>query len=46
LISYLPLRIALSGKQVQTLIQSHQTTIIDVTLLRLPSPDVCQLIKS
>ena len=46
LISYLPLRIALSGKQVQTLIQSHRTTIIDVTLLRLPSPDVCQLIKS
>ena len=46
LISYLPLRIALSGKQVQTLIQPHRTTIIDVTLLRLPSPDVCQLIKS
>ena len=46
LISYLPLRIALSGKQVQTLIQSHRTTIIDVTLLRLPSPDVYQLIKS
>ena len=46
LISYLPLRIPLSGKQVQTLIQSHRTTIIDVTLLRLPSPDVYQLIKS
>jgi hypothetical protein len=46
LISYLPLRIPLSGKQVKNLIQPHRTTIIDVTLLRLPSPDLYQLIKS
>lgn len=46
LISYLPLRIPLSGRQVKNLIQSHRSTIIDVTLLRLPSPDVYQLIKS
>jgi hypothetical protein len=46
LISYLPVRIPLSGKQVKNLIQPHRTTIIDVTLLRLPSPDIYQLIKS
>ncbi len=46
LISYLPLRIPLSGKQVKNLIQPHRTTIIDVTLLRLPSPELYQLIKS
>ena len=46
LVSYLPLRIPLSGKQVKNLIQPHRTTIIDVTLLRLPSPDLYQLIKS
>lgn len=46
LISYLPLRIPLTSKQLATLIQPHRTTIIDVTLLRLPSPEVYQLIKS
>jgi pimeloyl-ACP methyl ester carboxylesterase len=46
LISYLPLRIPLTSKQLATLIQPHRTTIIDVTLLRLPSPDVYQLIKA
>jgi hypothetical protein len=46
LVSYLPLRIPLSGKQVKRLIQPHRTTVIDVTLLRLPSPDLYQLIKS
>lgn len=46
LISYLPLRIPLSDKQVKNLIQPHRTTPIDVTLLRLPSPDLYQLIKS
>ncbi len=46
LISYLPLRIPLSGKQLKNLIQPHRSTIVDVTLLRLPSPDVYQLIKS
>ena len=46
LISYLPLRIPLTRAQVRKLIQPHRTTIIDVTLLRLPSPDLYQLIKS
>ena len=46
LVAYLPLRIPLSGRQVKNLIQPHRTTIIDVTLLRLPSPDIYQLIKS
>ena len=46
LISYLPLRIPLNRRQMTNLIQPHRTTIIDVTLLRLPSPEVYQLIKS
>ena len=46
LISYLPLRLPLSGKQLKNFIQPHRTTIVDVTLLRLPSPDLYQLIKS
>ena len=46
LVSYLPLRIPLNRRQMSNLIQPHRTTIIDVTLLRLPSPEVYQLIKS
>jgi pimeloyl-ACP methyl ester carboxylesterase len=46
LVCYLPLRIPLNRRQLSSLIQPHRTTIIDVTLLRLPSPDVYQLIKS
>ena len=46
LICYLPLRIPLKRRQVTSLIQPNRTTIIDVTLLRLSSPDVYQLIKS
>jgi pimeloyl-ACP methyl ester carboxylesterase len=46
LVSYLPLRIPLSAKEIRALIQPHRTTIVDVTLLRLPSPDVYQLIRS
>jgi hypothetical protein len=46
LVCYLPLRIPLNRRQLSNLIQPHRTTIIDVTLLRLPSPDVYQLIKS
>ena len=46
LVTYLPLRIPLSGRQVKNLIQPHRSTIVDVTLLRLPSPDLYQLIKS
>lgn len=46
LVSYLPLRIPLTSKQLAALIQPHRTTIIDVTLLRLPSPELFQLVKS
>ena len=46
LISYLPVRLPLTSKQLANFIQPHRTTIIDVTLLRLPSPEVYQLIKS
>ncbi|MBA3833247.1 MAG: hypothetical protein H0X34_15400 [Chthoniobacterales bacterium] len=46
LISYLPVRLPLTSKQLATLIQPHRSTIIDVTLLRLPSPEVYHLIKS
>ncbi|MGH7937481.1 MAG: hypothetical protein ACRD5Z_21875, partial [Bryobacteraceae bacterium] len=47
LIAYLPLRMpSLDAKELGSLIQPHRTTIIDVTLLRLPSPAVYQLIKS
>lgn len=46
LVSYLPVRIPLTNKQLANFIQRHRTTIVDVTLLRLPSPDVYQLIKA
>lgn len=47
LIAYLPLRMpSLDAKELASLIQPHRSTIIDVTLLRLPSPAVYQLIKS
>ncbi|MBA3543022.1 MAG: hypothetical protein H0T83_01045 [Chthoniobacterales bacterium] len=46
LISYLPLRIPLRAAQVRNLIQPHRTTIIDVTLLRLPAPELYQMIKA
>jgi pimeloyl-ACP methyl ester carboxylesterase len=46
LVSYLPIRLPLSAKQLSGLIRPHQTTILDVTLLRLPSPQLYQLIKT
>ena len=46
LVSYLPLRLPLNRRQMSALIQPHRTTIVDVTLLRLPAPEVYQLIKS
>jgi|ERR1700736_1726492 len=45
LIVYLPLRIPLTNDELKDLIQPHRTTIIDVTLLRLPSPEVYQLVR-
>jgi hypothetical protein len=46
LVSYLPLRLPLNRRQMRALIQPHRTTIIDVTLLRLPAPEIYQLVKS
>jgi hypothetical protein len=45
LITYLPLSLPLTKKQVASYIQPHRTTIIDVQLLRLPNPDVYQLMR-
>ncbi|MCW8826476.1 MAG: hypothetical protein OQK78_08635 [Gammaproteobacteria bacterium] len=39
-ISYLPLNIHLTGKQLRRIIQSFRTTIIDIELVRLPSENV------
>jgi len=45
MVSYLPLRIPLTRQQLNTLIQPHRTTIIDVQLVRVPSPEVYQIIR-
>ncbi len=45
LVTYLPLRISLSNDELRALIQPHRATIIDVTLLRLPSPKVYQVVR-
>ncbi len=45
LVSYLPLRIPLTKVQLRNFIQPHQTTIIDVQLLRFPSPEVYQVMR-
>lgn len=44
-IAYLPVRLKLTAKQVQTLIQPFRTTVVDVTMLRLPSANVFRLKK-
>jgi len=44
-ISYLPLRIPLTKAKLTAFIQPHRTTIIDVELLRVPSPEIYQLIR-
>jgi hypothetical protein len=43
-ILYLPLRIELSTETLKQWIQGHRTTIIDVELLRLPSPNVFRIV--
>jgi hypothetical protein len=42
-IAFAPLSIKLTPKKIQALIQSFRTTIIDVTLLRLPTTKVFEL---
>ena len=44
--AYLPLRIPLSRRELTNLIQPHRTTIIDVTLLRLPGAAGLSISKS
>ena len=41
---YLPMRVELSTETLTQWIQGHRSTIIDVELLRLPSPNVFKLI--
>lgn len=44
-IIYLPLRYQFSREELVRWIQGHHTTVIDVDLLRLPSPKVLQLVR-
>jgi pimeloyl-ACP methyl ester carboxylesterase len=44
LVTYLPLRIPLSKESLKALVQPHRTTIFDVTLVRVSSPDLYQLV--
>lgn len=39
-IAYLPLRLSINGAQLSQWLRPHRTTILDVTLLRVPAPDV------
>ncbi len=45
-ILYLPLRFELSSDELETFIQPHRTTVIDVELLRLPSPEVYRMVPA
>jgi hypothetical protein len=45
LVLYLPVRFPLTKTQVAKFIQPHRTTIIDVQLVRVPGPDVYQLMR-
>ncbi len=44
-ILYLPCRIELDGAQLREWVQGHHTTIFDVELLRLPSPNVFRMVR-
>ena len=44
-ILYLPCRIELDGAQLREWVQGHHTTIFDIELLRLPSPDVFRMVR-
>ena len=45
-IAYVPLTIRLGTAEVKSIIESFKTTIIDITLVRLPSHDVFEIKKS
>jgi hypothetical protein len=36
----MPVCLTLSGRRLRRFIQGHRTTVIDVSVLRLPSPEV------
>jgi hypothetical protein len=45
-ILYLPFRLELKTEQLMEWIQGHRTTIIDIEMQRLPSPNVFKIIKA
>lgn len=45
-ILYLPFRLELKTEQLEEWIQGHRTTIMDIELQRLPSPNVFKMIKA
>jgi hypothetical protein len=44
-ILYLPCRIELNGAQLREWMLGHHTTVFDVELLRLPSPNVFRMVR-
>jgi hypothetical protein len=44
-ILYMPMRFEFSAGQLKTFIRPHMTTVMDVELLRVPSPDVYRMIR-
>jgi hypothetical protein len=45
-IRYLPVCLKVSAARLRRFIQGHRTTVIDVTLLRIPSPQVFKMVKA
>jgi hypothetical protein len=45
-ILYLPLRLEIGAKALQSWIQWDRTTIVDVELLRVPSPEIFRLVRA
>jgi len=45
-VRYLPVCLTLSAQRLRRFVQHHRTTVIDVTLLRLPSPRVFRLVAA
>ena len=45
-ITYLPLSLNLTTGQIQSMVKTFQTTVIDVVLVRLPSPDVFTIVEN
>ncbi len=44
-IEYVPLRIALTSKEMASVLKSFQTTVIDIQLARLPSQNIFKITK-